>query len=53
MNVPHSARPKPSWFGESVGHYEGDALVVDDTTPMKELLPPLRRAARPSNSEAG
>jgi hypothetical protein len=29
MNVPHSAHPNPSWFGESVGHYEGDALVVD------------------------
>ena len=21
--------PKPSWYGESVGHYDGDALVVD------------------------
>jgi hypothetical protein len=29
MNVPHSKNPKPSWFGESVGHYEGDTLVVD------------------------
>jgi hypothetical protein len=29
MNVPHSAHPKPSWTGESVGHYEGDELVVD------------------------
>ena len=29
LNVPHSAHPAPSWFGESVGHYEGDALVVD------------------------
>ena len=29
MNVAHSAHPKPSWFGESVGHYEGDTLVVD------------------------
>src|SRR6266850_841187 len=30
MNVPHSARPKPSPYGESVGHYEGgDTLVVD------------------------
>ncbi len=30
LNVPHSAKPKPSWFGESVGHYEnGDTLVVD------------------------
>jgi hypothetical protein len=29
MNVPHSKNPKPSWFGESIGHYEGDTLVVD------------------------
>jgi hypothetical protein len=29
LDVPHSANPKPSWLGESVGHYEGDALVVD------------------------
>ena len=21
--------PKPSWYGESVGHYEGDTLVID------------------------
>ena len=25
----HSARVKPSWYGESIGHYEGDTLVVD------------------------
>ena len=29
MDVPHTANPKPSWYGESVGHYEGDTLVVD------------------------
>ncbi len=29
MNVPHSKNPKPSWYGESVGSYEGDTLVVD------------------------
>jgi hypothetical protein len=29
LDVPHSMNPKPSWFGESVGHYEGDTLVVD------------------------
>jgi hypothetical protein len=29
LNVPHSANPKPSWYGESVGHYEGDTLIVD------------------------
>jgi len=25
----HSANVKTSWFGESIGHYEGDSLVVD------------------------
>src|SRR6185312_7736188 len=25
----HSPNPKPSWFGESIGHYEGDTLVID------------------------
>jgi len=29
LDVPHSAHPKPSWYGESVGHYEGDTLVID------------------------
>jgi hypothetical protein len=29
MNVPHSKDVKPSWYGESVGHYEGNTLVVD------------------------
>ena len=29
LDVPHSANPKPSWYGESVGHYEGNALVID------------------------
>ena len=30
LNVPHSANPKISPYGESVGHYEGgDTLVVD------------------------
>jgi hypothetical protein len=30
LNVPHSARVTPSWYGESIGNYEaGDTLVVD------------------------
>ena len=30
LNVPHSANVTPSWYGESVGHYEGnDTLIVD------------------------
>jgi hypothetical protein len=29
LDAPHSPNPKPSWYGESVGHYEGDSLVID------------------------
>jgi hypothetical protein len=29
LDVAHTANPKPSWYGESGGHYEGDTLVVD------------------------
>ena len=29
LNRPHSRQPVVSWYGESVGHYEGDTLVVD------------------------
>ncbi len=29
LDVPHSANLEPSWYGESVGHYDGDTLVVD------------------------
>ena len=29
MNQAHPARITPSWYGDSVGHYEGDMLVVD------------------------
>jgi hypothetical protein len=29
MNQPHPAQVSASWYGDSVGHYEGDTLVVD------------------------
>jgi hypothetical protein len=29
MNQPHPVRVTPSWYGDSVGHYEGDTLVID------------------------
>jgi len=29
LDVPHSQEVKPSWYGESIGHYDGDSLVVD------------------------
>ena len=29
MNQPHPAQVTPSWYGDSVGHYEGDELLID------------------------
>jgi hypothetical protein len=29
LNQPHPAQLRPSWSGDSVGHYEGDTLVID------------------------
>ena len=29
MNAQHPAKVTPSWYGDSVGHYEGDTLVID------------------------
>jgi hypothetical protein len=29
MNQPHPAQVTPSWHGDSVGHYDGDTLVID------------------------
>jgi hypothetical protein len=43
LNQKHSAKPEPSWYGESVGHYEGDTLVVDtigqNTAPISVVDP--------------
>ena len=29
LNQSHPAQVTPSWYGDSIGHYEGDTLVVD------------------------
>jgi hypothetical protein len=29
LDAQHPANVQPSWYGDSVGHYEGDTLVVD------------------------
>jgi hypothetical protein len=29
MNQPHPVQVTPSWYGDSVGYYEGDTLVID------------------------
>jgi hypothetical protein len=36
LNVSHSARPQPSWYGESIGHYEGGDTLVIDTTGLND-----------------
>ena len=38
MNRSHPAKVTPSWYGDSVGHYEGDTLVID-TVGIKNLRP--------------
>jgi hypothetical protein len=29
MNAQHPPHVTPSWYGDSIGHYEGDTLVID------------------------
>jgi len=29
LNEPHPAQVRPSWYGDSVGRYDGDTLVID------------------------
>jgi hypothetical protein len=36
LDVPHSARPKTSPYGESVGHYEGGDTLVVDTVALSD-----------------
>jgi hypothetical protein len=36
MNEAHPADPDPTFFGNSVGHWEGDTLLVD-TVALKEV----------------
>jgi len=45
LNRQHSAHPAPSWYGESIGHYEGGTLVVDtigfnDKTVLDSYMTP-------------
>jgi hypothetical protein len=42
LNEPHSEDPDPSFMGESVGHWEGDTLVVDTIAQLdRTTLDPI------------
>jgi hypothetical protein len=36
MDQQHSADPKPTWYGESIGHYEGGDTLVIDTIALND-----------------
>ena len=38
LNGKHSAEPNPTYLGESIGHFEGDTLVVDSTGFSDDIL---------------
>ena len=41
LNQPHPVHAAPSWYGDSVGHYEGDALVIDTVGVKRGPYPML------------
>jgi hypothetical protein len=57
---PHPRNPIPTWFGHSIGHWDGDALVIDTVgyndkfwfdslgTPHTEQLHTVERYSRPN-----
>ena len=49
LNVPHSDDPGHTWYGESVGHYEGDTLVID--TIGQNNLTHIDRFATPHSEQ--
>src|SRR5258708_22993693 len=36
MNEAHPAQVKPSWYGDSVGHYDRDTLLIDTLGPTTD-----------------
>jgi len=51
LNVPHSKPLVPTYSGESVGHYEGDTLVVDTAGIKPTRWPVLDRYGTPHSDE--
>jgi hypothetical protein len=47
LNATHPAKVTPSWYGDSVGHYEGDDLIVDTVGVAVAHLSSLDRYGTP------
>jgi hypothetical protein len=47
LNATHPAKITPSWYGDSIGHYEGDTLVVDTVGVAVAPLSSLDRYGTP------
>lgn len=47
LNVPHPSKMEPSWYGNSVGHYENGELVVDTIGVKVAPLSSLDRYGTP------
>jgi hypothetical protein len=41
LNQPHPVHVAPSWYGDSIGHYEGDTLVIDTVGVKRGPYPML------------
>jgi hypothetical protein len=52
LNAQHPAQLTPSWYGDSVGHYEGDTLVVDTVGFKLGPAPIVEEASGAPFSEA-
>jgi hypothetical protein len=50
LNVRHPAHVTPSWYGDSVGHYEGDTLVIDTVGVKAGPYPMLDMYGTPFSS---
>jgi hypothetical protein len=48
----HSERPNPSYLGESIGHWEGDTLVVDTTGLNADTLFQIGRKSNLGTADA-
>jgi hypothetical protein len=47
LNVPHAEHVTPTWLGDSVGHYEGDTLVIDTVAIKPSRWPVVDRYGTP------